>query len=328
MLQAAQLLEERGVEAEVVKLNIITPLDAAPVLDSVRRTGALLVAEDSVSAGSVGERLACALEQAGISARVALCSSGVFFTPHGSVGELKRLLELDGAGWPSGPWRCCDLTKQRLDVELTAWGLAESRQKRPGHDHGRAGLCGWAEGGQGGHPGGARLCHRGAGQDPGLCEPGGTEAGEGGGALAHPSGGGRCADIGSSTGGFTDCMLQRGAEKVYAVDSGYNQLDWRLRSDPRVVCMERTNARYLTGGADPGAPGLLLRGRGLHLSPTDPAPPCAPWVGGGAQAVCLVKPQFEAGREKVGQKRVVRDPAVHLEVLEHFLDHAREADFL
>ena len=98
VLQAAQLLEERGVEAEVVKLNIITPLDAAPVLDSVRRTGALLVAEDSVSAGSVGERLACALEQAGISARVALCSSGDTFTPHGSVGELKRLLELDGAG--------------------------------------------------------------------------------------------------------------------------------------------------------------------------------------------------------------------------------------
>lgn len=98
VLQAARLLEERGVEAEVVKLNIITPLDAAPVLDSVRRTGALLVAEDSVSAGSVGERLACALEQAGISARVALCSSGDTFTPHGSVGELKRLLELDGAG--------------------------------------------------------------------------------------------------------------------------------------------------------------------------------------------------------------------------------------
>ena len=92
-----------------------------------------------------------------------------------------------------------------------------------------------------------------------------------------------CADIGASTGGFTDCMLQNGAEKVYAVDVGYGQLAWKLRSDPRVVCLERTNARYLT--------------------------------------------QFEAGREKVGKKGVVRDPAVHLEVLEHFLDHAGDAGF-
>ena len=135
-----------------------------------------------------------------------------------------------------------------------------------------------------------------------------------------------CADIGASTGGFTDCMLQRGAEKVYAVDSGYNQLDWRLRSDPRVVCMERTNARYLTGEQIP-EPLDFFSVDVAFISLRLILPPMRPLVREGAQAVCLVKPQFEAGREKVGKKGVVRDPAVHLEVLEHFLDHAREAGF-
>ena len=134
-----------------------------PVLDSVRRTGALLVAEDSVSAGSGGSGSPARWSRPA-SAPAALCSPAILFTPHGSVGEFEAAPELDGAGWPSGPWRCYDLTKQRLDVELTARGLAESPPEGPGHDHGRAGLCGWAEGGQGGHPGGARLCHRGGGR--------------------------------------------------------------------------------------------------------------------------------------------------------------------
>ena len=135
-----------------------------------------------------------------------------------------------------------------------------------------------------------------------------------------------CGDIGASTGGFTDCMLQNGAIRVYAVDVGYGQLAWSLRSDERVVCLERTNARYLTHEQVPDeldfasvdvsfiSLKLILPAlRGL-LKPT-------------GQVVCLVKPQFEAGKEKVGKKGVVRDPAVHLEVLEHFLEHAKEADF-
>ena len=135
-----------------------------------------------------------------------------------------------------------------------------------------------------------------------------------------------CADIGASTGGFTDCMLQNGAGKVYAVDVGYGQLAWSLRSDPRVVCMERTNARYLTHEQIPQeldfasvdvsfiSLGLILPALDGLLSPE-------------GEAVCLVKPQFEAGREKVGKKGVVRDPAVHLEVLETFLHHAKENHF-
>ena len=135
-----------------------------------------------------------------------------------------------------------------------------------------------------------------------------------------------CADIGSSTGGFTDCMLQQGAEKVYAVDSGYNQLDWRLRNDPRVVCMERTNARYLTQEQIPEALDFFSVDVSF-ISLSRILPPMRQLIKPKGEAVCLIKPQFEAGREKVGKKGVVRDPAVHLEVLEHFLQHAKESGF-
>lgn len=135
-----------------------------------------------------------------------------------------------------------------------------------------------------------------------------------------------CGDIGASTGGFTDCMLQNGAVKVYSVDVGYGQLDWKLRNDGRVVCMERTNARYLTheqipdeldfASIDVSFISLKLILPAVHnvLKP-------------GGHVACLVKPQFEAGREKVGKKGVVRDPAVHLEVLEHFMQHAKDSGF-
>ena len=135
-----------------------------------------------------------------------------------------------------------------------------------------------------------------------------------------------CADIGASTGGFTDCMLQNGARRVYAVDVGYNQLDWRLRNDPRVVCMERTNARYLTAEQIPEPLDFFsvdVSFISLHLI----LPALRPLLREEGQAVCLVKPQFEAGRDKVGKKGVVRDPETHLEVLEHFLDHAAQAGF-
>ena len=135
-----------------------------------------------------------------------------------------------------------------------------------------------------------------------------------------------CADIGASTGGFTDCMLQNGAVKVYAVDVGYGQLDWKLRNDPRVVCMERTNARYLTHEQIPDEldfASIDVSFISLRL--------ILPAVNGllreGGHVACLVKPQFEAGREKVGKKGVVRDASVHREVLENFLNHAKESGF-
>lgn len=135
-----------------------------------------------------------------------------------------------------------------------------------------------------------------------------------------------CADIGASTGGFTDCMLQNGAAKVYAVDVGYGQFAWKLRSDPRVVCMERTNARYLTPEQIPDEldfASIDVSFISLRL--------ILPAVHGllkeNGQVACLIKPQFEAGREKVGKKGVVRDPAVHEEVLEQFLKNAKDSGF-
>ena len=135
-----------------------------------------------------------------------------------------------------------------------------------------------------------------------------------------------CGDIGASTGGFTDCMLQNGAEKVYAVDVGYNQLDWKLRNHPRVVCLERTNARYLTREQIP-EPLDFFSVDVSFISLNLILPAVRPLMKEGGSGVCLVKPQFEAGREKVGKKGVVRDPQVHLEVLERFLQHAAQGGF-
>ncbi len=134
------------------------------------------------------------------------------------------------------------------------------------------------------------------------------------------------ADIGASTGGFTDCMLQNGAKKVYAVDVGYGQLAWSIRNDPRVVCLERTNARYLTAEQIPepldfASIDVSFISLGLIL------PALRPLMARDGEVAALVKPQFEAGKDKVGKKGVVRDRLVHLEVLERFLIHAEEADF-
>ena len=135
-----------------------------------------------------------------------------------------------------------------------------------------------------------------------------------------------CMDVGSSTGGFTDCMLQNGAVKVYSVDVGHGQLDWKLRNDERVVCMERTNIRYVTPEDIQERPSFVSIDVSF-ISLTKVLPAVRALLEDGGEIVCLIKPQFEAGREKVGKKGVVRDPAVHLEVLEHFLEHAKENNF-
>ena len=130
-----------------------------------------------------------------------------------------------------------------------------------------------------------------------------------------------CMDVGASTGGFTDCMLQNGAVKVYSIDVGYGQLDWKLRNDPRVVCMEKTNIRYvvpedLEGPADFSSIDVSF------ISLTKVLLPVRNLLTEEGEIVCLIKPPFEAGREKVGKKGVVRDPAVHQEVIEKVRDYA------
>lgn len=135
-----------------------------------------------------------------------------------------------------------------------------------------------------------------------------------------------CMDIGASTGGFTDCMLQNGAKKVYAVDVGYGQLAWGLRNDARVVNLERTNARYLTKEQIPEEIDFFSVDVSF-ISLTLILPTLRPLLAEKGRAVCLIKPQFEAGREKVGKKGVVRDKAVHEEVIEKILRFSAENGF-
>lgn len=135
-----------------------------------------------------------------------------------------------------------------------------------------------------------------------------------------------CMDIGASTGGFTDCMLQNGAVKIYSIDVGYGQLAWKLRSDSRVVNLERTNFRYVTNEQIPES---------IDFASIDVSfislklifPPLIPLLKTDGECVCLVKPQFEAGKDKVGKKGVVRERATHVEVIENVIGYASDNGF-
>ncbi|MDY2606475.1 MAG: TlyA family RNA methyltransferase [Lachnospiraceae bacterium] len=135
-----------------------------------------------------------------------------------------------------------------------------------------------------------------------------------------------CMDVGASTGGFTDCMLQNGAVKVYSVDVGHGQIAWKLRQDERVVCMEKTNIRYVTNEDIPD----LIDFSSIDvsfISLTKVLGPVRNLLTDNGQVVCLIKPQFEAGREKVGKKGVVRDKKVHIEVIEMVVEFAKSIGF-
>mgnify|MGYP000671122125 CR=1 FL=1 len=217
--------------------------------------------------------------------------------------------------------------KKRLDVLLTERGLAESRQKAQAII--MAGQVFWE---------GRRMDKAGAsvpeeahleirGQALRYVSRGGLKLEKAMETFDLPSLVGAVAiDAGASTGGFTDCMLQNGAAKVYAVDVGYGQLAWNLRQDPRVVCMEKTNIRYVT----PEDIDDVLDFASVDvsfISLTKVLPAAYALLKDGGQMVCLIKPQFEAGREKVGKKGVVRDKAVHEEVIERIITFALENGF-
>ena len=135
-----------------------------------------------------------------------------------------------------------------------------------------------------------------------------------------------CMDIGASTGGFTDCMLQNGADHVYSIDVGRGQLAWKLRQDPRVICMEKTNIRYVTSEQIPEKIDFASVDVSF-ISLKKVLGPARELLQDDARMVCLIKPQFEAGREKVGKKGVVRDKAVHLEVIEMILQFVTSIHF-
>ena len=135
-----------------------------------------------------------------------------------------------------------------------------------------------------------------------------------------------CLDIGASTGGFTDCMLQNGAKKVYSVDVGHGQLDWKLRNDDRVVCMEKCNFRYVTKENIPEDIDFAATDVSF-ISLTKILPVAYTLLKEHSLMVCLIKPQFETEKEKVGKKGVVRDPEVHKEVVKKIIDFCKEINF-
>ena len=218
------------------------------------------------------------------------------------------------------------MAKKRLDVAVTELGLAESRQKAQAVIMAGQVYVNGRRTDKAGAPVGPEDVIEVRGKALPYVSRGGLKLEKAMQCWPIHLEGAVCADIGASTGGFTDCMLQNGARKVYAVDVGYNQLDYRLRTHPQVVCMERTNARYLTAEQIP-EPLDFFSVDVSFISLSLILPALRPLMKEGGQGVCLVKPQFEAGKDKVGKKGVVRDPAVHLEVLEHFLVHAGSAGF-
>ncbi len=213
--------------------------------------------------------------------------------------------------------------KQRLDISLLERGLAPSREKA------RA-LIMAGEVTVNGHlvdKPGARVA---AGDDiavkarPRFVSRGGEKLEAALSAFPVSVAGRLCADVGASTGGFTDCLLQRGARRVYAIDVGYGQLDYRLRQDGRVTVLERTNARYLERLPEPVA---LVTVDASFISLRILLPVIRGWLEPEADVVALIKPQFEAGRGLVGKGGVVRDSAVHRQVLAETLDFALRAGY-
>jgi len=218
------------------------------------------------------------------------------------------------------------MSKTRLDTLLVERGLTESRERAKALI--MSGVV-FADGARAVKPGmqiddGAALEVRGAGLE--YVSRGGLKLEK---ALRYFGVSAQdrvCIDCGASTGGFTDCLLQNGARLVYAVDVGYGQLAWSVRSDPRVITMERTNARNLTPDMFVEKPSLAVIDLSF-ISLKLVLPAVRSLLTERGEAICLIKPQFEAGREKVGKKGVVREPETHKEVLDKFLHDAFDAGF-
>lgn len=219
-----------------------------------------------------------------------------------------------------------DLLKKRLDVLVVEQGLAESREKAKALI--MAGMV-YADNQKADKPGDQfpeEVTLEARGKAMPYVSRGGLKLEKAISEFRLDLTGLICMDIGASTGGFTDCMLQNGAAKVYSVDVGYGQLAWKLRTDARVVNLERTNARYLTREEIPEEIGFFSVDVSF-ISLALILPAIRPLLAENGRAVCLIKPQFEAGREKVGKKGVVRDKSVHLEVIERILGFALEHGF-
>ncbi len=218
------------------------------------------------------------------------------------------------------------MAKERLDALLVQLGLAASRERAKAMIMAGQVFVDGRRVDKAGTPVEAAAAVTVSGRDIGYVSRGGLKLAKALAAFAIDLTGKVLADIGASTGGFTDCALQNGAAKVYAIDVGYGQLAWSLRTDPRVINMERTNIREVTP-ADIGEPLAFATVDVAFISLTKVLPVVRTLLAPDGEAVTLVKPQFEAGREKVGKRGVVKDAAVHREVIDRVIFAARELGF-
>ncbi len=203
--------------------------------------------------------------------------------------------------------------KMRLDQALVERGLAESRAKAQAAIMAGLVFSGEKRLDKPGHPVSADTQLEVRGKPHPWVSRGGIKLAHGLQHFGFPVEGRICIDVGASTGGFTDVLLQHGAAKVYAVDVGEGQLDWKLRNDPRVVVLEKTNARHISAEQIPGRVGAVVCDASFIGLKTVLSAALS-LAGPGAWAIALIKPQFEVGRERVGKGGVVRDPALHAEV--------------
>lgn len=216
--------------------------------------------------------------------------------------------------------------KKRLDIILTERGLAPSREKAKAIIMSGNVFIGGQKADKAGEsfPGDVEIEVR--GNENAYVSRGGLKLEKALVFFGADVAGKTAIDVGASTGGFSDCLLRRGVKKLYSVDVGYGQLAWEIRNDPRVVCMERTNIRYVTHEQIPDIIELAVIDVSF-ISLKIVLPAVRALMGDCGNVYCLIKPQFEAGRDKVGKKGVVRDPEVHAEVIENFIKNAEDAGF-
>ena len=217
-------------------------------------------------------------------------------------------------------------TKERLDVALVARGLAETRAKAQASIMSGIVYVNGQKVDKAGAPVAADAALEVRGHTLRYVSRGGLKLEKAVEVFKLDLSGYLCIDIGASTGGFTDCMLQNGAKKVYAVDSGSGQLSPKLKSDHRVIDLEKTNFRYITEKEIPERADFASADVSF-ISLKYILPALSPLLKDGGSAVCLIKPQFEAGRENVGKKGVVKDPRVHIKVIKNVCSYAVQAGF-
>lgn len=338
-IETALLLRDDGISCTVVNMRFVKPFDEVLIRELVPRHKGMVTMEDNVASGGFGQQAEAMLAEHGIyPERMLNISIHDTFVEHGAPSELYarygmdaehvaervRRLENDSeVGGKTGK----KAEKERLDVLLVNRGLSESREKAKALIMtGNVFVEGQRED-KAGHkfPADAHIEIK--GKQMKFVSRGGYKLDKAMQVFPIELNGLICMDVGASTGGFTDCMLQNGARFVYAIDVGTNQLVWKLRQDSRVKSMEKTNIRYVVP-EDIGEPVDFVSIDVAFISLTKVLAPVRELMRDGAQVVCLIKPQFEAGREKVGKKGVVRDPAVHKEVIGAVMQYAKSLGFV